>query len=79
MCHTSVQGACFELSRSLCLLSISLTLHGYIFSLFQCQAAASDLSVEQLAPRGDLDIPVITGLINTMEWLTDYNKFYERR
>lgn len=57
----------------------TLHLHGYICSLFQCQAAASDLSVEQLAPRGDLDIPVITGLLNTMEWLTDYNQFYERR
>ena len=34
MCHTSVQGDCFELSRSLSLLSISVTLHGYIFAAF---------------------------------------------
>jgi len=32
-----------------------------------------------MVPQGDLDIPFISGLFNTMEWLGDYNKFYEKR
>jgi len=45
----------------------------------QCRAATSDFSAEQMVPQGDLDIPFISGLFNTMEWLGDYNKFYEKR
>ena len=29
--------------------------------------------------QGDRDVPFITGLLNTVEWLTDYNNFYEKR
>lgn len=45
----------------------------------QCRAATSDFSAEQMVPQGDLDIPFISGLFNTIEWLGDYNKFYEKR
>ena len=44
-----------------------------------CRAATSELSVKPIVPVGDMDIPLITGLMNTVEWLTDYNNFYEKR
>ena len=45
----------------------------------RCQAAASDLSAQQTALQGDTGVPIITGLLNTVEWLTDYTNFYEKR
>ena len=45
----------------------------------RCLAAASDLTAQQTALQGDADVPIITGLLNTVEWLTDYNNFYEKR
>ncbi len=45
----------------------------------RCQAAASDLSAQQTVLQGDTDVPIITGLLNTIEWLTDYTNFYEKR
>ena len=44
-----------------------------------CRAATSELSVKPIVPQGDMDIPLITSLMNTVEWLTDYNNFYEKR
>ena len=32
-----------------------------------------------MVPKGDMEIPLITSLIHTVEWLTDYNNFYEKR
>ncbi|CAL8462567.1 g2100 [Coccomyxa elongata] len=44
-----------------------------------CHAASSGMSATPPVPEGDVDIPLLTGLANTIEWLSDYPEFYQKR
>lgn len=37
------------------------------------------MSATPPVPEGDVDIPLLTGLANTIEWLSDYPEFYQKR
>jgi hypothetical protein len=44
-----------------------------------CQAAASGMSMPQAVPDGDVDVPILSSAANTLEWLLDYESFYQKR
>ena len=73
----------FKAQPLTCLCSTSTVMRvtslAHLCRMVRCRAATGELSVEPMVPQGDLEIPIITSLINTVEWLTDYNSFYEKR